>query len=62
MLLDWLGRKHADESLLIAAKAMEQAVERALASGMCTPDLGGNMGTEEFAEAVLRAIAPDALP
>ncbi len=54
MLLDWLGRKHADESLLIAARGMENAVTNALARGVATPDLGGRAGTAEFGEAVLR--------
>ena len=56
MLLDWLGRKHADESLLIAARGMENAVALALSRGSATPDLGGRAGTAEFAEAVLRCL------
>jgi 3-isopropylmalate dehydrogenase len=57
MLLEWLGHKHADESLLIAAKAMETAVEAALASGVLTPDLGGTATTAEVEAAVLAALA-----
>ncbi|MGE3076533.1 MAG: isocitrate/isopropylmalate dehydrogenase family protein [Dehalococcoidia bacterium] len=56
MLLEWLGRKHADESLLIAARGMERAVAGALAKGVATPDLGGDAGTAEFGEAILRAL------
>ncbi len=57
MLLEWLGHKHADESLLIAAKALETAVEAALASGVLTPDLGGTATTAEVEAAVLAALA-----
>ncbi|MEZ4492953.1 MAG: isocitrate/isopropylmalate dehydrogenase family protein [Dehalococcoidia bacterium] len=53
MLLDWLGRKHADESLVIAAKTMERAVEGVLALGIGTADLGGTLGTAAFGEALV---------
>ncbi|MGE0601929.1 MAG: isocitrate/isopropylmalate dehydrogenase family protein [Dehalococcoidia bacterium] len=56
MLLNWLGRRHADESLLIASNAMENAVVEALAGGMSTPDLDGRAGTAEFGEAILRVL------
>ncbi len=40
MMLDWLGEATAGE-------IVRQAVERVLASGQTTPDLGGNLSTSE---------------
>lgn len=56
MLLQWLGRKYADESLQIAATAMQNGVTAVLAAGVTTPDLGGRAGTIEFEAALLRAL------
>ncbi len=56
MLLEWLGRKHADESLLIAAKAIEAAVEAALGAGALTPDLGGKATTAAIERAVVASL------
>ena len=49
MMLDFLG--YHEE-----ARAVEKAVEDALASGARTPDLGGNLKTMEFAEEVAKRI------
>ncbi len=49
MMLDFLGYREA-------ARAIEKAVEDALASGARTPDLGGNLRTMEFAEEVAKRI------
>ncbi len=49
MMLDFLGYREA-------AKAVEKAVEEALASGARTPDLGGNLKTMDFAEEVAKRI------
>ncbi|WP_048192049.1 isocitrate/isopropylmalate dehydrogenase family protein [Pyrolobus fumarii] len=49
MMLDWLGYRDA-------ARAIEKAIEDALASGARTPDLGGNLKTMEFAEEVAKRI------
>ncbi|MBV9523138.1 MAG: tartrate dehydrogenase, partial [Alphaproteobacteria bacterium] len=50
MMLDHLG-EHA------AAAAVERAIERVLAEGgPRTPDLGGNAGTRELAQAIIDAI------
>jgi 3-isopropylmalate dehydrogenase len=40
------------------ADAVERAVEKALADGVKTPDLGGTATTEEVGEAVLRRLSP----
>jgi 3-isopropylmalate dehydrogenase len=57
MMLTWLGEKHADLSATAAGQRIEQAVERALASGAAlSPDLGGSVGTQAVGEAVAQAI------
>jgi tartrate dehydrogenase/decarboxylase/D-malate dehydrogenase len=49
MMLDWLGQPRP-------AEAIRSAVERALAAGHRTPDLGGKLGTAEFTERVLQEL------
>ncbi|GAM36780.1 hypothetical protein EIK77_001793 [Talaromyces pinophilus] len=48
-MLAWIGEKEAAAILL-------QAVEDICSQGICTPDLGGNVGTIEFGQAVVQAI------
>ena len=50
MLLEHLGEEEA-------ARRIEAAVDKVLAEGPHTPDLGGTATTEAFTEAVLRAMA-----
>jgi len=57
MLLEWLARRHSDTVLATAAKHIEAAVDRTLADPQQrTPDLGGGLGTREFALAVASAL------
>ena len=57
MMLTWLGEKHRDSSATAAGKRIEQAVEKALASGAAlSADLGGTAGTQEVGQAVVQAI------
>jgi tartrate dehydrogenase/decarboxylase/D-malate dehydrogenase len=49
MMLDWLGEKSA-------ALQVTAAVERTLASGHLTPDVGGRLTTGEFTAAVIREL------
>jgi 3-isopropylmalate dehydrogenase len=57
MLLDWLGRRHDDETLTSAARAVETAVDAALRSPSTrTPDLGGPLGTAAFTSHVCEEI------
>lgn len=51
MLLDALGQPDA-------AAAVRQSVERALAEGTVTPDLGGTATTEQVGRAVARSLSP----
>jgi isocitrate/isopropylmalate dehydrogenase len=59
MLLDWLAEKRRSENLAKAARAIEVAVDKALASAETrTADLGGGLGTSDFAKVVADAVAP----
>jgi 3-isopropylmalate dehydrogenase len=53
MLLEWLGKRTGDAALGAAAKRIETAVDASLRDpGTRTADLGGRLGTREFAKAV----------
>jgi 3-isopropylmalate dehydrogenase len=53
MLLRWMGIRHSDSTLAQAADNGESAIRKTLASGKRTRDVGGDVGTKEFATAVL---------
>jgi 3-isopropylmalate dehydrogenase len=53
MLLAWLGRRHAREDLAATGRRLNDAVEATLAAGERTADLGGGLGTDAFARAVI---------
>jgi 3-isopropylmalate dehydrogenase len=58
MLLDWLGRKHAEPKAVQAAERIGAAVDKVIAeSKHLTPDLGGKAGTREMGEAIASAIS-----
>jgi len=53
MLLEWLAARHGKSALAAAARSIDAAVDAALKNpGTRTADLGGKIGTREFAEAV----------
>jgi 3-isopropylmalate dehydrogenase len=53
MLLEWLGGRNRNGALVAAAKKIETAVDESLKNPRTrTADLGGNLGTREFAKAV----------
>lgn len=52
MLLQWLGRRYDEVATAAAGRAIEDAVDAALAAGTRTPDLGGTAGTTDFTDAV----------
>ena len=53
MLLAWLGETRSDNALVAAAKAIEGAVDQAIADGAAlTPDLGGGASTQEMGAAI----------
>ncbi len=57
MLLQWLGARRNDATLLKAAELVEGGVETTVKSGIMTPDMGGDTGTKEFGAAVANTIA-----
>ena len=57
MLLEWLGKRRDRTDLLNAAKAINEATERALAQpSWRTRDLGGSAGTDAFARQVAKLL------
>ena len=57
MLLAWLGERRADDKLVRAAQAIERALDRVIAKREWrTPDMGGPLGTDAFAERVAQAL------
>ena len=58
MLLAWLGERRGNDSLIKAAQAIEAALDKVIADPASrTPDLGGQLGTDAFAEKVAQAVA-----
>ncbi|GAA1325351.1 isocitrate/isopropylmalate dehydrogenase family protein [Brachybacterium rhamnosum] len=58
MLLRWLAGKHDDPTLLQAADFVDDAVNRTVAAGTVTPDMGGTATTTSFGDAVVSALDP----
>ncbi|MFB5662268.1 isocitrate/isopropylmalate dehydrogenase family protein [Alteribacillus sp. HJP-4] len=56
MMLDWLGRRRKDDTLLEAASSINRAVEKILAQGRKTADLGGSLTTEEFGTQIINML------
>jgi 3-isopropylmalate dehydrogenase len=53
MLLSWLGERRKDDKLVRAARAIEGALDAAIADPASrTPDLGGKLGTDAFGQKV----------
>ncbi len=58
MLLEWIGGRGANGALATAAKSIDAAVDAALKDPATrTADLGGGLGTREFARAVAAKLA-----
>ena len=57
MLLDWLAAKHEDTELLSVSRRIERAIQQVYADGIRTADLGGNVSTSEFADAVIARLS-----
>ncbi len=56
MMLNHLADTRGDARCRNAARRIKSAYDRALAEGCKTRDLGGEMGTEDFTEALLRRL------
>ncbi|MFD5215495.1 isocitrate/isopropylmalate dehydrogenase family protein [Microbacterium sp. NPDC058345] len=58
LLLDWHGRRVEEERFMSAAAGIERAVEQVLANADTrTRDIGGRLGTAQFAAAVVEQLA-----
>ncbi len=58
MLLEWMGARRRSGALTSAAKSIDLAVDATLKDpGTRTADLGGKLGTQEFARAVAAKLA-----
>jgi isocitrate dehydrogenase (NAD+) len=53
MMLNHLAQVRSDEKCRTAAKRIKAAYDAALAAGEKTRDIGGSLGTEQFADAVI---------
>ncbi len=57
MMLDWLGDRHDDQSMVDAGIALDAGVTKAYADGAVMPiELGGDTGCQAFTDAVLARI------
>jgi len=56
MMLDWLADRHGHDGAAAAAQAIEQAVDRAFATGLKPCEFGGRDGTAAVAKAILEAL------
>ena len=56
MMLNHLADTRRDESCRTAAERIKAAYNRALKDGRKTRDLGGDLGTEEFTDAVIERL------
>jgi isocitrate/isopropylmalate dehydrogenase len=53
MLMEWIGRRHGNDALVLASRRIETAVDAVLKNPATrTIDLGGTLGTKAFAQAV----------
>ncbi len=53
MMLDWLGRRHGDDTLVRDGARVHAAVDACLAAGDVTVDLGGALDTQGAARAIM---------
>ena len=58
MMLNHLAQARKDETCGRVAQRIKQAYNRALATGRKTRDIGGDLGTEDFANAVIAELQP----
>ena len=58
MLLAWLGERRNEKALTDAAQAIEAALDRVIADPTTrTADMGGTLGTDAFAAAVIKSLS-----
>lgn len=54
MMLEWLGMTKSDARCMRIANLLEGAISDAIQSGNATHDLGGNQGTKEFTNVIVK--------
>jgi len=59
MMLNYLFETREDETCAVAAQRIKTAYGKALAEGQSTRDLGGDLNTEQFAQAVIDRLEKD---
>ena len=57
MMLNHLGETRGDDGCRAVADRVKKAYDRALEAGARTRDIGGDLGTKEFAQAVIERLA-----
>jgi 3-isopropylmalate dehydrogenase len=57
MLAEWIGERRSDLEMVKVAELIESAVDATLSSSARTVDLGGNLGTTEFADTVVAMVS-----
>jgi isocitrate dehydrogenase (NAD+) len=57
MMLEFLGDTRSDERCTTAGEKIQDAYYAALADGQKTKDLGGQLGTKEFTQAIIERLA-----
>ena len=56
MLLAWYGQRKNQSMYLAAARAIDLAVQQTIVVGECTRDVGGNLGTQQTGQALLKRL------
>jgi isocitrate dehydrogenase (NAD+) len=56
MMIEHIAQKKDDDELRLAAARIQRAYEKAVADGKRTRDLGGDLGTDAFTEAVIERL------
>ena len=57
MMLNHLAETRRDDSCRAAASRVRAAYDKALADGQTTRDLGGELGTDAFADALIQRLS-----
>jgi isocitrate/isopropylmalate dehydrogenase len=57
MLLNWLGMRHGNPSFVVAAGAVDKAIDKLLSDPATrTADIGGTIGTKAFTAALVKEL------
>ena len=60
MLLNWFGARKQLNNYVLAAQALEKAIEEAIDARETTKDIGGTLGTSATGQAIVKRILPTA--